>query len=170
MTDPNDAEIFAQVDKEQAREARWRAQDNKPLRQALGRNVVIALGLLLLFAGLYQAGLLTSGHEQRRITWDSAISSTSSGTTMGPKSFFVRAGQTVDIDYQATVYRGGLYIWVRRNTLSLNGMVGQVRVTSSGAGKLQVPIQQAGFYRLIIDGSPGGNGYDVAYSATWRVT
>lgn len=134
------------------------------------RTVMLSLIAVVALFIVYQLGFLTTGAARRHAVWNSGFSSWSRGWSMGSRQVYARAGQTIVVDYDATIARGNFYVWVRRQKWGLSdGIDGQVRLHTSGKGALRVPIQQNGLYRIIFDGSPGGNGYDVDYTVRWRV-
>lgn len=169
----SDSDFTPEGEQWQADRAKFQAETDAAVR-GYSRHAVktgITLLVLAIIAGaLYLTGWLNRGAEKRHIVWNSGFSSSGAGFSMGPKGFYLRAGQTFIANYNVTINRGEFYLWLRRKTLGLEmPIAGEVRLKSSGQGVLQVPIQQSGFYRVTMDGSPGGNGYDVDYHVSWHV-
>jgi hypothetical protein len=128
------------------------------------------LGLLFLFAALYWSGLLMSGWERRTIVWIPPSTFRNSGPRIGSRTVFARAGESIQVDYQAEIRRGGLHIRIWRDRIGVRTVpVGAAQVHWSNQGTLIVPIRETGFYRIDCDGFPATPGFDISYEISWRV-
>lgn len=129
----------------------------------------VAVFLVVVLPSLYFTGMLNRGYESRHVSFG-GFASSNNGMSLGLKSMHLESGNEFVVDYDATVHRGGLMIYLHKRKGMIGGdMVGMERITSSGAGQVVIPIEEPGYYTLRISGSPGGEGYDVSYSASWTV-
>jgi len=83
---------------------------------------------------------------------------------------YLRKGQTLTVNYDTEIEKGGLFIYVRKKwELPGSQLPGEVRVMQSKRGQLRVLIPETNVYQLGFRGSPGRNGYKLSYTASWRV-
>lgn len=113
----------------------------------------------------------THGYESKHVRYDGGFSGSSSGVSSDDNSIFAFKGQTITVDYNVKQLRRGRF-WV--HVFSAWGPVGQRDsvsryIESTGPGSVELIARETGRYYVSCDGSPDGNGYDVTYTASWRV-
>jgi hypothetical protein len=124
---------------------------------------------LLLFVGLYAAGLFHRGYESKRIAF-SGFSRVESGRGFGARTMHLRQGQTLVVRYDADIRHGDLRVWLKKRFEPLADVPdGSATITSSGTGQLRIPIRESALYHLTIRGTPDRSGYDLTYTLSWRV-
>ncbi|MEX0937322.1 MAG: hypothetical protein WDZ59_05630 [Pirellulales bacterium] len=113
---------------------------------------------------------LTRGSESCRIQFQ-GFSHSSTGGSLGGNTLFGLEGQTITVNYDVTeLQRGRLQIRVLQNRLAdIPIVLRRLTINREGPGHFQLKVPATGFYEIECDGSPGGNGYDVTYSASWAV-
>ena len=152
-------------------------------RDALRGNIVrgapkamagFVILLVALFAA-YQLGLFSSGREHRNVSSAAfGFGTGKSGFSWGNKSFYVRAGQSIEVNYGIQSGAGRLY-------LSLNPALHLLQpgafdkppmwsqtAQSIGAWSVAVSVPQSGYYRLRIWPTPARGG-NMVYDVTWKV-
>ena len=140
---------------------RWGYRMRLPWKYTI---VLIPLALIVIFFSL------TRGYESRNVQFG-GFSSTSSGVSLGNGTIFGLRGQTITVDYDVTeMPRGAFRIFIMELGWAGIGKVAeQQRIRTMGRGQIQFPVRQVGFYKVNCDGSPDGRGYDVTYTARWKV-
>jgi hypothetical protein len=131
------------------------------------RNAMAVVVGLVLTGVLWKMGVLNRGYEKRRITFTSPATGSSQGITVGSKTIYATAGQTIAVNYNATVTRGRFQIWIRQRRFMLGPVVANTGRLTSGIGTLRFTAPRDGWYYISINGSPDGNGYDISYDASW---
>jgi hypothetical protein len=113
---------------------------------------------------------LTRGSESRRIQFQ-GFSRSSSGGSLGGNTLFGLEGQTITVNYDVTdLQRGRFKVRVLQNRLAdIPVVLRRLTIGREGPGRFQLKVPATGFYEIECDGSPGGNGYDVTYTASWDV-
>jgi hypothetical protein len=141
---------------------------NEPGEFVIPKKVVFGGLFVVVFFFLTFSGLLSRGFESKTIRF-SGVSRTSYGTGLGFKVMFLRAGQVFTADYDTQLKRGGMLIWFRKAYDPPGSQaLSRVKVSQSGSGQIRVPIPETGLYRLMITGTPDGDGYDLSYDLSWR--
>lgn len=145
------------------------APAEEPQEIIIPKKVVFGvLSLVVLLFSVF-TGLINCGYESRSIRFY-GIGSTSRGYALGFKTMYLREGQTLVVDYETDIETGALGI---RLSTVMQGFrtppEQRTRVKDSGAGEFRIEILKTGPYRLEFYGSPDGDGYDLSYSASWRI-
>ncbi len=136
---------------------------NKTLWASLGGFAVA----FVLF--LYWQGVLAAGTESYEVCMNPGeFGHSRYGWCLGPKSLYLREGQVLTVTYDVKIKRGYLHIHLLKQWSEFGkGTAGSKWVKASEKGEFSVPIRESGMYKLILDGSPDGRGYDLEYSASW---
>ena len=89
------------------------------------------------------------------------------GIDVGLESFLFFEGQEIVIEYDAVIRTGSLWFYVFQ---PFDGEFGKGKsnyITQTGKGVWTHPIDETGYYKISIDASPRGNGYDLSYTVKW---
>ena len=115
----------------------------------------------------YIDGQLTCGAAAYQLTGRTNLVEKGPGWTLGPKTVYLRRGQTFVVNYEADIKRGSLHFRLDRGWYGgNNGSAGAHAVHASGSGQFKAAILSDGWYRLTISGRADG-GCDLDYFATW---
>ena len=118
--------------------------------KTLRGTLLIPTCLLLLVLLLTGCGALSPGGESGLFGngfFRRTIVGTSSKTLTSDR-FWVKAGQSIVIDYEVTVRNGDLYVSVGEYGLPSGDSIERVPVRESGSGRIKVPINRSGNYRV----------------------
>lgn len=126
-------------------------------------------GFLLGMAAFF---FFTRGSESHHIQYGGGFTSTKSGMSLGGNSVFALEGQTIRVNYDVTaIPHGKLRIRLLRSRfLDLPDVLERRTIGSPGPGEFEIQAPGTGFYKIECDGSPDGNGYDVTYTTSWKVS
>jgi hypothetical protein len=136
----------------------------------------LLLGLVLalfLAVVLWKVGYLNGGRERKRASFY-GFSSSSRGFSLGSKNLYVRAGQSVVVDYNFEAGKGNLMLLIRRDLNSVVVKGGNAdaiwthHVYAPGQSTLRVPIAQNDLYKISIVPHPE-RGETIVYDVRWRV-
>ena len=129
--------------------------------------VVAALGVLTVGA-MYLGGVICWGHESYEIRSVAPFGRSRVGASFGPKQIYLRAGETLVVRYDAEIRKGHLMLHLFKPFKPLGSKDSVSKnVYTTGKGEFTVRIRENCYYVLSIDAWPDGNGYDVAYDASW---
>lgn len=129
----------------------------------------VLFGVIFVVAALaWKGGYLSRGVEKQHLTYSNGFS-THVGMSFGAKSFYATSGKTITVNYDATVARGHLKIWIRPSGLAVGSVVAQTPDLKSASGTLTYQVPQSGMYEISIFPVPDGTGYDVSYDVKWSV-
>ena len=130
----------------------------------------ISLTAAAIFAVLYFQGIIWAGAESYEVNFTGGTASSSRcGWRCGSRSLYIREDQTFTASYEAQIRTGSLHFQLINTAAPFGkGTVGSKIVRSSGKGEFTVHVAEAGWYRLRVEPSPEGRGYDIEYSAHWR--
>jgi hypothetical protein len=141
---------------------RWRLP-KKALVLVLGTAIV-----LLLLARVDWSGFYTRGRLKEQVRYDAVNGLRHTRSVSGTRHLYAKAGQQIEVNYQAILTHGTLHITVYQGG-SPNHRVAKRRVTRSGTGGLLVPVPVTGGYRVQVGWTSGPHGLDVSYDVAWQV-
>jgi hypothetical protein len=118
----------------------------------------------------YLDGQLTCGAAARKYVPNKRDRFSSHyGWALGPKTVYLRRGQTFTVNYEADIKRGNLHFYLDRGWYGFSGgAAGAHTLHAGGKGQYKAVINSDGWYRLTI--STGGEAADLDYFATWYAT
>lgn len=133
-----------------------------PKKYIFGGMGLVVISVLIL------TGVASRGYESKTIQFF-GVGSASQGTSLGFKQLLLRQGQTLVIDYDLDIERGGLHVHLMNyRDPPGSGNTDLHRITQSGEGQLRIPVEETGLYRLLIRGAPDGTGYHLTYTVYWK--
>lgn len=130
----------------------------------------VGLALVVMLCGFELSGLYFGGSARGRMSSEGISSTCVLCISLGPEYFWAGAGDTLEMDYELTAYRGSLSLWITRITPgNLGDVEGRTEVASTSEGIWRAPISRAGWYHLVFTGRTGQGDYDLAYKLSWRI-
>lgn len=128
---------------------------------------LIALWVIAYFSGAYPYLGYKSKHEQSGMGIGQ-----SSGTALGPGTFYFFRGQTIFVNYEAEITSGSLWIYVKPYGFGEKRWQGALNrhIVTSSSGRLTYAVPKSGLYVISVKPSVtagAGRGYDMRYSASW---
>ena len=114
---------------------------------------------------------LTHGSEHKHVEFHGGFGTTDSGTQIGGNMLFAFKGQKIRVEYDVKeIKRGRFYIHVWKAWVPLETNSRWTRyVKHAGPGVLEMTVTETGLYHVSCSGSSDGNGYDITYTASWKV-
>jgi hypothetical protein len=130
----------------------------------------VGLALVVTLCGFELSGLYFGGSARGRMSSAGISSTCVFCISSGPEYFWAETGDTLEMDYDVTAYKGGLSLWITRMTPgNLGDVEGRTEVVSTGVGIWRAPISRPGWYHLVFTGRTGQGDYDLGYKLSWRI-
>ncbi len=144
-----------------------------------GKVVVGGLGALLVLvvgmAVVFSVGIVeTLGYESRGLGGN-GLASTKSGYSFGLKTFYFTKGQNFFAEYDSAIRKGSLNVHLYKlGSMPTNDTPYYRKISESGNGTINFPIQESGLYRVNFNGSVlsskhGAGSYDLSYEIRWGI-
>lgn len=137
--------------------SQWRTdrEASRRGRRAAWWTAAAVLFGLPAWLGAVQAGLLPLSYGYTYEQWSSRAenmlgwSGRHDDWTFGTDLFFLRAGQRVYIDYQATVYEGGYTVMIVPTGTPGADAILKKRILASGTGRIEAAVPDSGLYQFL---------------------
>lgn len=108
------------------------------------------------------------GYESRGLGGN-GLTSTKSGYSFGLKTFYFTKGQNFFAEYETAIQKGSLIVHLYKlGSMPPNDTPYYRKISESGNGTINFPIQESGLYRVNLHGSVlasnhGVGSYDLSY-------